>query len=89
MAKKIKVIDKSTVEEQAEVNIADTTQLDTEKKLTDSEPSSNATEIRISKIEKALWHDLNELDIRISKLYIVDFALLGLIVLGYAFTIFL
>ncbi len=89
MAKKIKVIDKSTVEEQAEVNIADTTQLDTEKKLTDLEPSSNATEIRISKIEKALWHDLNELDIRISKLYIVDFALLGLIVLGYAFTIFL
>lgn len=89
MAKKIKVIDKSTVEEQAEVNIADTTQLDTEKKLTDLEPSSNATEIRISKIEKALWHDLNELDIRISKLYIVDFVLLGLIVLGYAFTIFL
>lgn len=89
MAKKIKVIDKSTVEEQAEVNIADTTQLDTEKKLTDLEPSSNATEIRISKIEKALWHDLNELDIRISKLYIVDFALLGLIALGYAFTIFL
>lgn len=89
MAKKIKVIDKSTVEEQAEVNIADTTQLDTEKKLTDLEPSSNATEIRISKIEKVLWHDLNELDIRISKLYIVDFALLGLIVLGYAFTIFL
>lgn len=41
-----------------------------------------------AKLEKA-EHNLNELDMRLSKLYVVDFALLSLIIMGYALTIFL